>query len=255
MNKIRIPQLVAHRGYLQRFPENTWRGLEAALKAGAPWLEIDVQMCRDGEFVLLHDDGFKRTSGIDCSVFDLDSDEIGISVHEPGRFGDRFDPTPVSPLVEVLEKLRAFPGVRIMVELKQESIDRWGLDVVMKKLAPVLASYQPLSVLISFNDDSLQWCKARYHRIQTGWVLTRYDDTTHTRADELKPDYLICNELKIRPATTPWPGSWQWMLYDITDPDHALARAADGIDLVETAAIGPMLRDPGLKAGAVDHGL
>ena len=50
-----IPQLVGHRGYMAHYPENTWLGLEAALNAGACWLEFDVQMCAGGHFVLLHD--------------------------------------------------------------------------------------------------------------------------------------------------------------------------------------------------------
>jgi glycerophosphoryl diester phosphodiesterase len=57
-----LPELVAHRGSLLRYPENTWLGLEAALKAGACWLEFDIQMCADGRFVLLHDADFNRTA-------------------------------------------------------------------------------------------------------------------------------------------------------------------------------------------------
>ena len=62
INEQRIPALVAQRGYMHTYPENTWLGLEAALKAGACWIEFDLQMCADGRFVLLHDADFKRTA-------------------------------------------------------------------------------------------------------------------------------------------------------------------------------------------------
>ncbi|MCG6866062.1 MAG: hypothetical protein LJE58_11615, partial [Thiogranum sp.] len=37
---------------MHRYPENSRPGLQAALEAGACWLEFDVQMCPDGEFVV-----------------------------------------------------------------------------------------------------------------------------------------------------------------------------------------------------------
>jgi glycerophosphoryl diester phosphodiesterase len=255
MIKTAVPQLVAHRGYLHRYPENTWRALEAALQAGACWLEFDIQMCRDGEFILLHDDSFDRTAGVDRSVFDTDSRQTDISVHEPRRFNDRFAPIPISTLVDVLHRLAAWPTARAMVEIKQESIDHWGLDTVMLKLVPLLAEHQPQCVLISYNRDALAWCRESYPAIQIGWVLQSYDAGHREQANRLKPDYLICNQVKLTDAQTPWYGQWQWMLYDIVDPDQALEWTARGVSLIETADIGAMLQDPRLQPGICNHGL
>lgn len=249
-----IPQLVGHRGYLRCYPENTWISLEAALDLGAPWLEFDIQLCRDGGFVLLHDDNFRRTAGRDQSVFALESDVIGISVHEPARFGDRFLPTAVVTLKDVLRRLSSFPGAGAMVELKQESIDHWGLARVMQELAPLLLQ-RINCVLISFNREALRWCRRHCAGIRTGWVLQSYDDASRTLAEQLNPDFLICNQLKLPAGRAPWPGNWQWMLYDIVDPEAALNWAALGIDLIETADIGGMLQHPLLQRRAIRHGL
>jgi len=248
MIEAKVPQLVAHRGYMAHYPENTWRGLEAALQAGAGWLECDVQMCRDGDFVLLHDATFARTAGIEQSVFDLDSHAINLSVHEPERLGERFAPTPVTKLAELLDQLSAWPAARVMVEIKQESLDRWGTHRVMQRLVPRLAAQQPQCVLISYNREALEWSRAR-SEIPVGWVLDHYDAAHHERAVALAPDYLICNERKIGDDDTPWPGPWRWMLYDIVDPNRALAWAARGIDLIETGDIGAMLQDARLAGG------
>lgn len=247
-----IPQLVAHRGYMQRFPENTWRAFAAALEVGACWLEFDVQLCRDGHFVVLHDDSFTRTAGIDQSVFALDSDNIAVSVHEPQRFADRYAPTPVATLAGVLRQLAAWPDVRVMVEIKQESIDRWGLDQVMARLVPLLAAHQPQCILIAYNRAALQWSRQRAD-LKVGWVLEHYDALHHVQAAAFNPDYLICNHRKLPGNENPWPGPWQWMLYDITDPDQAMAWAARGIALIETADIGAMLLDHRLKQRACTH--
>lgn len=247
-----IPVLVAHRGYMAQYPENTWPALEAALRAGACWLEFDVQMCADGRFALLHDDNLQRTGGVDRCVLDVDSRELDASVHEPARFGERFAPTPVVMLDEVLERLSAWPAARAMVEIKQESLDHHGLPQVMEALLPLLSRHRRQCVLISYAADALAWLR-RHGDIPTGWVLTQYDEDHRRRATALSPDYLICNQRKLPAAQTPWPGAWQWMLYDIVDPQLALAWAARGVALIETADIGSMLRDPQLQQRSCLH--
>jgi len=52
---MRIPQLVAHWGFMARYPENSLEGLEASLRAGAPYIELDIQSTADGTLVLFHD--------------------------------------------------------------------------------------------------------------------------------------------------------------------------------------------------------
>ncbi len=49
------PTFIAHRGYSDRFPENTTASILEAVAHGAPWIEVDVRMTRDGRLVLHHD--------------------------------------------------------------------------------------------------------------------------------------------------------------------------------------------------------
>jgi glycerophosphoryl diester phosphodiesterase len=250
-----IPLLVAHRGYLDRYPENTWPALEAALAAGACWLEFDVQMCADGEFILLHDADFQRTAGCARTVFDMRSDLLGdISVHEPERFGERFAPLAVPVLGDVLQRLAAFPGARAMVEIKTESLQHWGLEKVMDALLQQLDAFRDRCVLISFDPAALAYAQ-RKRAPDIGWVLTRYDAVHLQQARRLQPHYLICNETKLPAGDKPWPGDWQWMLYDIRDPEAALAWAQRGVELIETAAIGTLLAHPVLARRACRHGI
>jgi len=255
MNEQRIPQLVAHRGYMHQYPENTWAGLEAALQAGACWLEFDVQMCADGRFVLLHDADFSRTGGDPRSVFDTDSQTVQhISVHEPDRFGDRFFPETVPGLDTVLQQLAAFPNVRAMVEIKDESLDHWGLEKVMNALLETLAPFQRQCVLIAYSDAALDYAQQQGD-MDTGWVVRSYDQQYLERAKRLCPRFLICNERKIPREETPWRGDWQWMLYDISDPQSAVQWSARGVELIETRDIKTMLQHPLLASRACQYGL
>ena len=255
MSEGQVPTLVAHRGYMELYPENTWVGLQAALKAGACWVEFDVQMCADGHFILLHDADFQRTSKLPVSVFDIGSDQLaGISVHEPERLGDRHAPLPVSDLDTVLQKLSGFPNARAMVEIKQESLEHWGTEQVMEALLEKLDPYRSQCVLISYSDRALDYARQR-SPIDIGWVLDVYDRQHLSRAQSLRPQFLICNAGKIPPQQELWAGFWQWMLYDITDPALALQWAARGAELIETRDIGAMLKHPLLARKACAHGL
>ncbi len=255
MNEQRIPQLVAHRGYMHQYPENTWAGLEAALQAGACWLEFDIQMCADGRFILLHDADFNRTGSNPRSVFDADSQTLQhISVHEPARFGNRFYPETAPDLEPVLKQLAAFPKVRAMVEIKDESLDHWGLEKVMNTLLETLAPFQHQCVLIAYSDAALEYAQQQGD-MDIGWILRSYDQQHLERAKRLGPQFLICNERKIPPKETPWRGNWRWMLYDISDPQSAVQWSARGVGLIETRDIKTLLQHPLLASQACQHGL
>jgi glycerophosphoryl diester phosphodiesterase len=49
-----MPQAIAHRGYMAKFPENTMASLRGAVEAGAEGLETDIHLTKDGVVVLSH---------------------------------------------------------------------------------------------------------------------------------------------------------------------------------------------------------
>ena len=60
----------AHRGLHSRdksVPENSLEAFELASRAGYG-IELDVQLSKDGQVVVFHDDDLKRVCGVDCRV-------------------------------------------------------------------------------------------------------------------------------------------------------------------------------------------
>ena len=66
----------AHRGASDYAPENTLSSFYLGLLQGANGIETDVQMTKDGEIIVMHDDNLKRTTGVDKNVWEVTYDEI-----------------------------------------------------------------------------------------------------------------------------------------------------------------------------------
>src|SRR6185503_19593563 len=116
-----LPTLVAHRGYPARYPENTLIGIQAAVEAGAPWFECDIQLSSDLVPYLCHDDSLTRTAGLDRLIMNLDSKALAsVDVGEAGRFGAKYAGTPPTPLAELVAFLERQQGVQGFIEIKAE---------------------------------------------------------------------------------------------------------------------------------------
>ncbi len=242
------PTLIAHRGYAAHYPENTLSALQAAVRAGARWLEFDVQLSADRVPVLLHDTTLDRTAGQPGAVFDLTAQQLSaISVGEPGRFGTQFVDVMLPTLAEAIAWLMTQPQVQAFVEIKTESIQRFGIDAVLVQIMRALEPVRERCVLISF-DDAFLFAARLATPMRIGWVATDWNDDCARRARALVPDFLFVNHkrLPIAPQRL-WSGQWQWAVYEIVDPTQALALAARGIAFVETMAVGELLADARLS--------
>lgn len=56
-------KVVGHRGNPSQYPENTIASFVSALKCGSSGVETDIQITRDKEIVIFHDDDMKRLTG------------------------------------------------------------------------------------------------------------------------------------------------------------------------------------------------
>ncbi|MBI5463286.1 MAG: glycerophosphodiester phosphodiesterase [Gammaproteobacteria bacterium] len=245
---MKSPTLIAHRGYAARYPENTLQALQAAVQAGARWLEFDVQLSADKIPVLLHDTTLDRTAGRPGSLFDITAQQLSaIGVGEPARFGTRFAEVVLPTLAEVVAWLTTQPNVQAFVEIKTESIQRFGVEAVHEAVMRVLEPVRERCVLISY-DDAFLFAARLATPLRIGWVAAEWSDDSARRARALAPDFLFTNHTRLPPEPQPlWPGPWQWVVYEVTDSVQALALAARGIAFVESMAVGELLADARLQ--------
>ncbi len=240
---MKIPQLVAHRGYPEHYPENTLVGLAAAIQAGARFVEIDLQLTSDQTPVLLHDRSLARVCGVDTAVHQLTAEQLQqLSASEYERFGYRFAQERIATLSAFVELLRRHPGVKAFVELKRSSLEHFGPMIVLSRILRELGPVLERTVLISFDLDVL--LAARRQQVPAvGAIINKWGERKHPLIRELRPDYLLCDvEGLPRWGALPTGGA-RLVVYEITDPALALRLAARGALFIETFAIGEMLEE------------
>ena len=248
-----VPLLVAHRGYAALYPENTLPSCEAALRAGACFIEIDVQLSADGVPVLFHDHNLARTTGHDALITDVDYAFLQtLDAGERQRLGNDHPFTAIPTLAEFAVLLQQWPRTKAFVEIKEESLDIFGRQRVLQQILETLTPVRERCIAISYDADVLGEIQAQAGW-RTGWVLHRYDDDSHEQARSLSPDYLICNYTKLDDDRL-WPGPWQWMLYEVTEVELALQLYQRGAQLIETMTIATLLEDDILATAACRQG-
>jgi glycerophosphoryl diester phosphodiesterase len=243
-----IPQLIAHRGYAQHYPENTLIALRKAVRAGACYVEFDVQLTADGIPVLLHDATLQRIAGVDAAIHEITLDEARTHAFgEPGRFGATFNDVRIATLSEVVQFLRGTPKTRVFVEIKRASLREFGVEKVMSAILNELPSISNQCALISFDESALRYARKK-SSLPIGWVFEPWSEDALSVARDLRPEFVFTDADTLPPEVATLPqGPWQWALYEVADPEMAVQLAARGASLIETFAIGEMLRHPQLR--------
>lgn len=236
-------QFVAHRGYTAHYPENTELALSAAVKAGARYVEIDVQLTADGEAVLFHDRSLERLCGRAGAIHQLHREELAqLKVADRHRFGYRFAQNPIMTLKEFCAWLSQRPQVTAFVEAKRISLQQFGQQAVLDAMLPLLNPMQQQVVIISYDLDVLLAIR-KAGVFPVGAVFDDWKDHKQSRVHSLKPEYMFCDWHTLPRwgrVANPWG---QLAIYECTDPDVAKRLNKQGVNLIETFAIGEMLQD------------
>ncbi|MFO7603174.1 MAG: glycerophosphodiester phosphodiesterase family protein, partial [Gammaproteobacteria bacterium] len=231
-------QFVAHRGYAARYPENTEVALTAAVRAGARYVEIDVQLTADGVAVLFHDRSLERLCGRAGAIHQLQSEALAeLKVSDRLRFSYRYAQNPIMTLQQFCAWLSQRPQVTAFVELKRISLQQFGAERVLHAVVPLLTPLQAQVVLISYDLEVLAEVR-RGGQFPIGAVFDDWGQQPQAVLAELKPEFLFCDWQTLPRrgrVRNPWG---QLAVYECTDPAVAQRLSAQGVDLIETFAIG-----------------
>ncbi|WP_298827501.1 glycerophosphodiester phosphodiesterase [uncultured Planococcus sp.] len=192
---------IAHRGASGHAPENTMEAFQKGFEMKSDYIEIDVQMTKDGELVVIHDTTVNRTTDGTGKVGDLTLEEIR-QLDAGSWFSEAYAGEGVPTFEEVLDAFRGKVG--ILIELKAPEL----YPGIEEKIADALIERNMSMpnndkiIIQSFNHKSMKKSKELLpnlsHGVLTGgsWADVTEEQLAHfaTYADYFNPTMNIVTD-------------------------------------------------------------
>lgn len=163
-----MTKVFAHRGASGYAPENTLPAFELADRQKADGIELDVQLTKDGQVVVIHDEKIDRTSSGSGFVRDYTLEELRQFSFD--HHMDQYQGVKIPLLKEVLELVK--PGsMEVNIELKTgifwyQGIEEKTLEIVKE------AGMEDRVIYSSFNHYSVQKIKELDPSAQTAYLYS-----------------------------------------------------------------------------------
>ena len=141
-------EVAAHRGNVCDYPENTMPAYRSAYEIGADMIELDLQMTKDGEIVLIHDPDLERTSDVSGKIRELNYDEI-LRADVGIKRGEAFKGIRVPTLRQFCElAVQENPTMQFNFEFKDYFTNLYvSLAIINSSLVPITMIFGPFSFL------------------------------------------------------------------------------------------------------------
>lgn len=161
----------AHRGASgwdrQYAPENTMPAFQKAVEMGADGIELDVQLTRDGEIVICHDERIDRTSRGQGWIRDYTLAEL--KKIDFGKPHVEYGFVEIPTLREFLEFIKP-TGLNVNIELKTGVLYYEGLEEKTYRLAEKFGLNDRI-IYSSFNHYSLEKLKNTFPNARIGLLM------------------------------------------------------------------------------------
>lgn len=164
----------AHRGCSQRYPENTLLAFEKAAKLkGLAGIELDIQLTKDEELVVIHDEKVDRTTEGTGYVKDYSLSEIK-RLH---IYADDNPSQQIPTMEEVLDLLtdRMREGLNLNIELKNSVFPYEGMEEKIVELVHQRGISDRI-VYSSFSAKSLEKLRGLDTEAEIGILDTKVSD-------------------------------------------------------------------------------
>ena len=183
--------VIAHRGFSGAAPENTLAAFSKAIEAGCDMIEMDVQLSRDGEVVVIHDDTLDRTTNGKGKVSqhtlqDLKRFDAGL------WFSSQFTGERIPALKEVLAL--TCTKIPLAIELKKGDLGQYTIfDLADRALEEVeKAGCVGQVVFSSFDRAAIERILERNSRIPVAYIYNKPWDSPLELAGKYSIPILSC---------------------------------------------------------------
>lgn len=172
----------AHRGFSAKYPENTMLAFRKAREAGADGIELDVQLSRDGEVMIMHDETLKRTCAKKGLLKDYTAAELR-RMNAAHGWDCGFQPIPT--LREYFSWVCATDLIT-NIEMKTSAIRYPGIE---EKVIGLIREFRLADqvILSSFKHETIRRMQALMPELRYGYLM---DSWAEDVLDYLKQNHL-----------------------------------------------------------------
>ncbi|MGX7163417.1 glycerophosphoryl diester phosphodiesterase membrane domain-containing protein [Enterococcus massiliensis] len=190
-----IPLTFSHRGVSDRNGvQNSLTALEKTSKFKPDYVEMDVQLTKDKQFIVVHDFNLRNLTGVNKKPGDLTLAQLEkLTVKENGQHA------PLVSFDAYLEKAQELDQ-KLLIEIKTQEKDVTPtVDTFLEKYATVIHENQYMVQSLSY--PVVEEIKTKEPTIQTGYILPfNLVGSPITKADFLTMEYSTINRNFINAA-------------------------------------------------------
>jgi glycerophosphoryl diester phosphodiesterase len=190
-------QVMAHRGAWRLAPENTKPAIEASIEDTVEWVEVDVQLTRDGRHILFHDATLDDKTDTTGPLRDRTLDEL-LHADAGSKFAPRFKGVRLLTLDEALRLAKG--RLNLYLDCKRIDPKRLAREIVEAEMGRQVVVYGSPDVLQAIRVEAGEsiglMTKWRPRFGLHPWIEEIRPHAVEIDADDVTPE--ICQEFHRR---------------------------------------------------------
>jgi glycerophosphoryl diester phosphodiesterase len=161
-------EIIAHRGYSARAPENTLAAIDAAIAAGADAVEFDLHVSADGIPVLFHDEELQRTSTGSGPLRAATLAQLA-TLDAGAWFGAKFAGERIPAFSEALTRARG------RIERVYPEVKHYGVQGDLARMVETVtaAALAEATVFISMDWGALEQMRRVHAALNVGYIVEK----------------------------------------------------------------------------------
>lgn len=222
-------QVTAHRGFSHVAPENTLPAFEKAIESGADYIELDVQLTKDEQLVVFHDEKLERLTGAKGRLCDYTYDQLQeLTIKCKNISEEEYPDARIPLLTEVFDLV----GDELLynIEIKDHS------DTIMtvEKTVDAIKEYgiEDSCYVTSFSYAAVKKVKQLDPDIKTGLIANVATTTAFTQLkyiDALSMNHLFVNASVVNNAHQNGKRIFVWTVDNKSEMKKMMSLGVDNI--------------------------
>ena len=222
-------QVTAHRGCSRHAPENTLEAFELAIDSGADYIELDVQLTKDEQLVVFHDEKLDRVTSAEGKLCDYTYDELQeLNIVSKYIAEEDYPDAKIPLLSEVFEVVG--DDLLYNIEIKDHGNTKLTVEKVVEAVKE--ADLEDSCYITSFSYAAVKQVKQLDPDIKTGLIANVATTTAFMQMkniDALSMNHLLVNATVVNNAHQNGKRIFVWTVDNKDEMQKMMALGVDNI--------------------------